>query len=180
MILWLNKIILLSKKGFRTKKIRVTYIIIFIICIFPNFGFVIILFFRNITILYYLLYYLSWANKLDGFTNIVDPNSQLRHSRHLLVHIHIPKHHQLSNQQQHLSLLLETKIKTIMFCIPKIPSRIMQASEIMTAYSLVRQKGKNYSVSTISKSNHYTKLVAATSSSILNLSTPKILPPVGK
>ena len=32
------------------------------------------------------------------------------------------------------------KIKTIMFCIPKIPSRMMQPSQTMTTYSLVRQK----------------------------------------
>ena len=32
------------------------------------------------------------------------------------------------------------KIKTIMFYIPKIPSRMMQASQIMTTHSLVRQQ----------------------------------------
>ena len=35
------------------------------------------------------------------------------------------------------------KIKTTMFCIPKIPSRMIQASQIMTTYSLVRQ-GDSY------------------------------------
>ena len=30
------------------------------------------------------------------------------------------------------------KIKTMMFCIPKIPSRMMQPSQTMTTYSLVR------------------------------------------
>ena len=38
------------------------------------------------------------------------------------------------------SLLLQTKIKTIMFCVPRIQSRMMQASQKMTLYSLVRQK----------------------------------------
>ena len=31
------------------------------------------------------------------------------------------------------------KIKTIMFCIPKIPPKMIQLSQIMTTYSLVRQ-----------------------------------------
>ena len=30
------------------------------------------------------------------------------------------------------------KIKTILFCIPKTPSRMMQESQVMTTYSLVR------------------------------------------
>ena len=39
---------------------------------------------------------------------------------------------------------------------------------------------ENYSIQTISTPNHYTKIVATTSSSILNIYTPKILPPVSK
>ena len=32
------------------------------------------------------------------------------------------------------------KNKPILFCVPKIPSIIIQASQIMTTYSLVKQK----------------------------------------
>ena len=108
--------------------------------------------------------------------NMVNPNSKLRHSRHLLVHLQIPKHHQLSNKQQRLFLLLETKNKTALFCITKITSRMRQASQIMTTYSLVMQQEKNYIIPTISAPNHHTQLVATTSSIILNSNTPTILP----
>ena len=101
-----------------------------------------ILFFHNTIILYYLFYYLSWANKLEEFTDIVNPNYQLLHSRNLLVHLHIPKNHQLLNEQQHLYLLLQKTIKTVLFCIPKIPPRMIQPSQKMTTYSLVRQQNK--------------------------------------
>ena len=56
----------------------------------------------------------------------------------------------------------------------------MQASQIMTTYSLVRQQKKKYSIPTISKPNNHTQPIATTSSSILNLSTPTILTLVGK
>ena len=39
--------------------------------------------------------------------------------------------------KQLLSLMPETNIKTILFLIPKIPSRMMQPSQTMTTYSLV-------------------------------------------
>ena len=126
MILWVNKMLYSSKYGLHLKIL--TYIIIFIIRIFPKFDFVIILFFCIIIILYYLFCYSSWAKKLDEFINIVNRNSQLRQSRHLLVHLHNPKNHLLSNKQQRLSLMLQTNIKTIFFCIPLIPSRMMQPS----------------------------------------------------
>ena len=90
------------------------------------------MFSHNITILYYLFYYSLRANTLEEFTNIVNPKYQLIHSSHLLVHTLPPKHHQLSNEQQRLSFLLETKMKTILFCVPQIPSRMMQESQIIT------------------------------------------------
>ena len=77
---------------------------------------------------------------LDEFKNIVNSKSQFSHSRQLLVHIQTPRHHHLLNQQQCLSLLFETKIKTMLFCIPKIPSIMMQPSQKMMTYSLVRQQ----------------------------------------
>ena len=39
---------------------------------------------------------------------------------------------------------------------------------------------KNYSIPTISTPNHHTQLITTTSSSILSLNTPTIVPPVGK
>ena len=39
---------------------------------------------------------------------------------------------------------------------------------------------KSYSIPTISRPNHHTERIATPSSSILNLNTPTILPPVGK
>ena len=51
----------------------------------------------KLLILYYLFYYSSWAKTSDEFTNTVKPNSQLRHSRHLLFHPQLPKHHHPSN-----------------------------------------------------------------------------------
>ena len=136
--------------------------------------------FSSFFIIFIPIHYSSWENTLDKFTNIVNPKYQLRNSRHLLFHIQLPKHHPLQNQQQLLSLLLETKIKTILFCIPKIISRMMQKLQIMTTYSLVRQQEKNYSIPTILTPNHHTPHIATKSSSILNLNTPTILPPVGK
>ena len=41
-------------------------------------------------------------------------------------------------------------------------------------------KKKNYSIQTISTHNHHTQGIATTSSGILNLNTPTILPQVGK
>ena len=57
---------------------------------------------------------------------------------------------------------------------------MIQVFKIMTKYSLVRQKGKMYIITTISTPNHHTQSIATTSLSILNLITPVILPPVGK
>ena len=42
----------------------------------------------------------------------------------------------------------ETKVKTILFCIPKIPSIMMKPSQTMTTYSLVRQQKKFISFQT--------------------------------
>ena len=56
---------------------------------------------------------------------------------------------------------------------------MMQPSQIMTTYSLVKQQN-NYSITTISTPNHHKQRIDTTSSSILNLNTPMILPPVGK
>ena len=134
---------------------------------------------HNITILYYFTCNSSWRKTLDEFTNIVNPNSQLRHSRYLLVHLKNPKHLPILNSQQRLSLLQDTNIKTIMFCIPKIISRMMQPSQNITTCSLVRHK-KNYNISTISTPTHHSQSIASTYSSILNSNTPTILPPVGK
>ena len=57
---------------------------------------------------------------------------------------------------------------------------MMQASQIMTTYSLVRHQGGKYSIPTISTPNHHTQRIATTFSSILNLNTPTILSPIGK
>ena len=40
------------------------------------------------------------------------------------------------------------------------------------------KKKRNYSISTISKPNHHSQYIDSTSSSILNVNTPMILPPV--
>ena len=128
-----------------------------------------------------LIYNSSWGNTLDEFTNIVNTNSQNFQSRHLLVHLHNPKHLPLLNQQHRLFLLQQTKIKTILFCVPKTPSRMMQPSQTMTTYSFVRhQKPQNFNISTISTPNNHSQRIASTPSSILNSNTPTILPPVGK
>ena len=37
---------------------------------------------------------------------------------------------------------VRNKNKTTLFCIPRIPSRMMQGSQIMATYSIVRQKEK--------------------------------------
>ena len=62
MILWQNKIISLSKSVFTKKK--VTYIIIFIIRIFPNFDFVIIYFF--IILPFYII-----CSNIANLTNVI-------------------------------------------------------------------------------------------------------------
>ena len=57
----------------------------------------------------------------------------------------------------------------------------MQPSQTMTTYSLLRQqKNQKYSIPTISTPNHHSQHIATTSSSISNLNTPTILPPVGR
>ena len=67
-----------------------------------------------------------------------------------------------------------------MFCIPKILSIMMQASQTMTTYSLVRHPKNIYNIPTISTHNHHSQRIASTSSSRLNLNTHTVLPPVGK
>ena len=57
---------------------------------------------------------------------------------------------------------------------------MMQASQKMTTYSLVIQPIVFYRIQTISTPNRRTQLIATTSSSILNLNIPMILPKVGK
>ena len=47
-------------------------------------------------------------------------------------------------------------------------------------YSLVRKQETNHSIPTTSTPNHHAQRIATTSTSILNLHTPTILPPVGK
>ena len=57
----------------------------------------------------------------------------------------------------------------------------MQPSQIMTTHGLVKhQKNKSYIIPTISKPNHHSQHIAATSSSTLNFNTPTTLPPVVK
>ena len=67
-----------------------------------------------------------------------------------------------------------------MFYIPKIPSRMMQQSQKMITYILVRHPKINCSIPTISRHNHHSHSITTTSSSILNFNTPMMLPLVGK
>ena len=50
----------------------------------------------------------------------------------------------------------------------------------MMTYSPVKHQEKNYSIPTTSNPNHHAQRIGATSASLLNLNTPKSLPPVGK
>ena len=122
-----------------------------------------------------MIYNSSWGKTLNKFTNTINLNSQLSQSRHLLVHLKNPKHILLLNEQQRLSLLQQTNIKTILFCVPKKPSIMMQPSQRMTTYSLVRH---NFllNISNISKPNHHSQRIATTYSSRLTSNTPNILP----
>ena len=75
----------------------------------------------------------------------------------------------------------QTNIKTIMFCVLKILSIVMQPSQTITTYSLVRHQGKqSYIISTVSTPNHHSQRIASISSIRFNFNTPMILPPVGK
>ena len=56
----------------------------------------------------------------------------------------------------------------------------MQASKIMTTYTLVRKQENNCIIPTISTHNHHTQRISTTYSSILNLNTTMILPKIGK
>ena len=47
-------------------------------------------------------------------------------------------------------------------------------------HSCETAKKLKYSIPTFSTPNHHTQRIATTSSSILNVNTPKLLPPVGK
>ena len=51
-------------------------------------------------------------------------------------------------------------------------------NDVIQSYETERKQ--NHSIPTISTPNHYTQCIATTSTSILNLNTPTILPPVGK
>ena len=66
-----------------------------------------------------------------------------------------------------------------MFCVPKTPPRMMQPSQTMTTYSLVRHP-KTINITTISTPNHHSQRISSTSSSTLTSNTPTILPPFGK
>ena len=76
--------------------------------------------------------------------------------------------------------MLETKIRTIMICVPKYHPELCKQSQIMTTYNHVRQQeSKNYSIPNTSTPNNHAKSISTTSASILNLHTPTILLPVG-
>ena len=122
----------------------------------------------------------KWAKTLDKCTNIFNTKSQLRYSSHLIVHPHLPKHHQLSNQQQRLSLLLETKIKkTGLYSqnTTQNDAKITNSDNIQSCGTVGIQ---NYSIKNNSTPNHNTQRFSTTSVSMLNLHTTMILPPVGK
>ena len=95
--------------------------------------------FHNITILYYLFYYLSWAKKGQIY----------KYNQYQLSNLSVKTPVISSSDTQTSSAIelttasfpsIRDKNKKIMFCIPKIPSRMMQASQIMTTYSLARRK----------------------------------------
>ena len=66
-----------------------------------------------------------------------------------------------------------------MFCIPKTPSRMMQLSQTMTTYSIVRHK-QEINISTISTPNNHSQCISSTFSITFTSNTPTILPPVGE
>ena len=57
---------------------------------------------------------------------------------------------------------------------------MMQPSQTMTTYSLVRHQNKNYNILTISTHNHHPQRISSKYSSIFNFKTSTILPPVSK
>ena len=57
---------------------------------------------------------------------------------------------------------------------------MMQPSQTMTTYSLVRHQKYIYNIPTISTPNRHSQSIASTSSSILNSNTPTILSMFGK
>ena len=56
---------------------------------------------------------------------------------------------------------------------------MMQPSQTMTTYSLVRHQ-KQFNITTISTPNHHSQRISSSASSTLTSNTPTILPPVGK
>ena len=117
---------------------------------------------------------------MEKLTNTVNINSQLCHSRHLLVHLHIPKHLQLLNYQQRMSLLQQTNIKKSVFYSQNPIQNDATCTNNDDIQSCETPKSQNYSISTISTPNHHPQHITSTSSSTLNFNTPTILPQVGK
>ena len=94
------------------------------------------------------------GQKKDKFTNIINTNSQICQSRHLLFHLQIPKHHQLLNWQQHLSLLLETKKNYVLYSQNTIQNDASITNNDDTQ-SRETKKKQNYSIPTISTPNYH-------------------------
>ena len=67
-----------------------------------------------------------------------------------------------------------------MFYVPKTPSRMMQPSQTMTTYSLVKHKKTKLNISTISKPKYHSQCMSSTSPSTSTSNTIMILRPVGK
>ena len=118
-----------------------TRIIIFIIIIFLNYDFVIIFFSSCYHFILFVLLFVIGKDIGQIYRYSQSQLSTLSLKAPVSSFID-PQNYQPLNKQQLLSLPLEKKIKTIMFCIPKIPSIMMQESQIMTTYSLVRQQEK--------------------------------------
>ena len=112
---------------------------------------------------------------------MVNPNSQICHSRYLLVHVQNPK-------KTSAIKLTTTSVSSIRD--KNQNNSVLYSENTIQNYATITSnndtqscetaKKLNYSIPTISTPNHHSQRIATTSSSRLNFNTPTILLLVGK
>ena len=98
----------------------------------------------------------------------------------LLVHHQNPNNHQLSNQQQCLSLLLDKNQNNSILCSQNTIQNDVSITNNDNIQPCEAPRKQDYGIKTTSTPNHHSQCISTTSASILNLHTPTILPPIDK
>ena len=129
--------------------------------------------FFSFIIIIIFIYYSSWKKTVEKFTNMVNTNSQLFHSRHLFdtsIELATTSFPSVRDKKQtNYVLCSQNSLHN--------DARIANNDNIQSCGTAIKQ---NYSIPTTSNTNHYAQIISTTSASMLNLHTTTILTLVGK